>query len=134
MACACAPDTRPGCPFGWLWESCMCWICACNSACVSKCIMALCMTISNDSAVPPRLCLQLLICRAEIISRKKTKQTNTKKNLCFCESPLCCCIPFVVFRVGGLGIYFSSLIFSQICSECYLRCQDCLNYKKGSNF
>lgn len=36
------------CPYGWLWEACMCWIRACYSACMSDCVMALCMTISND--------------------------------------------------------------------------------------
>lgn len=64
MVCVC--DTRRWCMYRWMWEACMCWICACNSACVSECITALCMTLSNDSAIPPCR-LWSFICRDAII-------------------------------------------------------------------
>lgn len=43
-----------GVRMGGCVEACMRWIRACNSACVSDCIMAVCMTMSNDGGIPPR--------------------------------------------------------------------------------
>lgn len=101
---------------------------ACNSACVSECIMALCMIISNDSTIPPWWLL-LLICRGEIISF----HVSRNKNLCFCE----CAIPFpllyfeLVNHVSILPHWRSNkAVFNCVC----VWCQDCLNYTKGSNF
>lgn len=78
----------PGFRMAGLSEACMCWICACTSACVSECIMALCMTISNDSAIPP-CWLLLFICRGEIIPF----HLLDSRNECVCTvvfHSLCC--------------------------------------------
>jgi len=91
--CVCVCGTKPGCPYGWLWEACMCCVRACNSVWVSDCVMALCMTISNDTAIPP---CELWLFIGEIIPVQK--QDSVFVNVrCGLSSSLLCLVNHVSF-------------------------------------
>lgn len=95
-----------------LWEACMRWIRACNSAYVSECIMALCMIISNDSTIPP-CWLLLSICRGEIISFHVSRNKNFHVCGCAVSFPLFYLNWWIVYPFGRTDV--STKLYLIVC-------------------